>query len=178
MRSLNETVLEVNNKSWVILLGEKLKVAYCEEMNAWYLYMIQAQMMYDSPKVAQTYTEIGNDEFKDHSNKLLKALKTLYLDMSDIDSPYAWSVKTQKHPYTEPIYIIDGATKTIDVDASVRQAIANEYGSIDTYNEILRMIEFKLKDPQHNECYDNIYNDIQDIIKDEESHIEKLKSVL
>lgn len=175
MRTLNETVLETNNKSWVILLGEKLKVAFCEEMNSWYLYMIQSQMMYDNPKASKLFMEIANDEFKDHANKLLGALKTLYLDISDIDSPMSWTVKTQKHPYISPDYIIDGVTKTLDIDTNIRKAISNEYGSIDTYNDIIRMLEFKLNDPQHNECYDILYNDIQHIIDDEQEHIEKLK---
>lgn len=177
MRSLNETVLEVNNKSWVMLLGEKLKTAYCEEMNAWYSYMIQAQMMYDRPDVQKAFQEIGDDELKDHSVKLLQALKTLYIDISDIDAPQSWVVKTGKHPYISPSYIIDGATKTLDYDLNIKQEISNEYGSIDTYHEILRMIDCKIEDPHHNECYDLIKSDIEHIIEDEQEHIVKLMAL-
>ena len=155
------------SQQWINQLIEKLKVAFCEEMNAWYSYVITKPFLAggERKEIAETYEKNGDDEYEDHAEWLLERLNQLNADVSDIASPSDWSKKTTKHPYRVPQFK-DG---NICAACNLQDQIKNELDAIETYRDLVSFTEGK--DPVS-------HRKLREILADEEEHYQELKEHL
>lgn len=136
-----------------------LKDAFCEEMNAWYQYLIVAPFIKGNERteIAELFEVQAKDEYEDHALWLLERINTLGGDIKDIDSPDKWN-KTATHKYIVP-------DKSLTVKKAIEQNIVAEKNAIDTYIKIEKFT--RNVDPVTN-------RKIKDILADEEEHLQKL----
>ena len=155
------------SQQWINQLIEKLKVAFCEEMNAWYSYVITKPFLAggERKEIAETYEKNGDDDYEDHAEWLLERLNQLNADVSDIASPSDWSKKTTKHPYRVPQFK-DG---NICAACNLQDQIKNELDAIETYRDLVSFTEGK--DPVS-------HRKLREILADEEEHYQELKEHL
>ena len=155
------------DQSWVNELIEKLKVAFCEEMNAWYSYTITKPFLAggERKEIAETYEELGKDEYEDHAMWLLERLNQLNADVNDISSPDDWAKKTTKHPYRVPTFDDGNICST----CNLQDQIKNELDAIETYQDLVSFTEGK--DPVS-------HRKLKEILADEEEHYQELKEHL
>lgn len=148
---------------WVAQLIEKLKVAFCEEMQAWYSYIITEKFLVggERKEIADTYEDNAEDEYKDHAEWLLERINQLNGSIDDICSPEDWKVKTTKHPYVKPT--LHG--NLITSEENLKLQIKNELGAIETYNDLVNFT--REKDPV-------TYTKVKEILGDEQNHYQSL----
>lgn len=140
-----------------------LKDAFCEEMNAWYQYIIVAPFVKGNERseIVETLLEQAKDEYEDHALWLLDRINLLGGDCSGIDSPDSWN-RVATHKYIIP-------NKELTVQSVLKQNIEAERGAIETY----RKLEKFTRD------IDPVSNDkIKDILADEEEHLQNLLEYL
>ena len=152
------------DSKWVGALIDKLKVAFCEEMNAWYSYIITEKFLVggERKEIADTYEDNAKDEYEDHAEWLLERINQLNGDISDICSPEDWKSKTTKHPYVKPKISSDGLITSED---NLQLQIKNELGAIETYNDLVKFT--CEKDPV-------TYTKAKEILADEQEHYQEL----
>ncbi len=149
---------------WVANLIEKLKVAFCEEMNAWYSYIITEKFLVggERKEIADTYEDNAKDEYEDHAEWLLERINQLNGSISDICSPEDWKAKTTRHPYVKPTFSNGNLISSVD---NLQLQIKNELGAIETYNDL---VNFTCeKDPV-------TYTKVKEILGDEQGHYQEL----
>lgn len=146
----------VENRTKLI---EMLKVAFCEEMNAWYQYIIVAPFIKGPERKAiqDKLTEQAKDELEDHAYWLLERINRLGGGIKDIQSPDQWN-KIAVHKYILP-------DKELTVYSALEQNVQAERDAIETY---LAIEEFTRDiDPVTN-------LKIKEILADEEEHLQNL----
>ena len=165
-----EILGKANTQQWVEILIEKLKVAFCEEMQAWYGYIITNKFLTggERKEIADTYEDNAKDEYEDHAMWILERLNQLDATIDDISSPEDWKTLTVKHPYIRPVFpIIDekeDKTKIYSYN-NLSQQINAEMNAIETYQDLIEFTEGK--DPvTHRKC--------KEILEDEQSHYQSL----
>ena len=149
---------------WTKGLIDKLKVAFCEEMQAWYSYIITEKFLVggERKEIADTYEDNAKDEYEDHAEWLLERINQLNGDISDICSPEDWKTKTTKHPYNKPSFVNGNL---ISSEENLNLQIKNELGAIETYNDLVKYT--KDKDPV-------TYTKAKEILGDEQEHYQEL----
>ena len=162
MNSRQPTYLK-QDQQFIDTLINKLKVAFCEEMNAWYSYIISEKFLVggERKEIADTYQDQGKDEYEDHGLWLLERLNQLGADISDICSPEDWAHKATKHPYVKPKFV-DG---NISSKENLSLLIKNELGAIETYQDLVNFT--KDRDPV-------TYTKVKEILGDEQGHYQEL----
>lgn len=136
-----------------------MKDAFCEEMNAWYQYMIVAPFLRGNERheIAEAFEKHAKDELEDHGYWLLERINILGGDSKGIESPDYWNkVATHK-------YIIPNTGYT--VEAALDQNIEAEKGAIETYIKLEKAT--RDVDPGSN-------RKIKEILSDEEEHLQAL----
>ena len=156
----NSSHIDNKNKQRII---ELLKSAFCEEMNAWYQYVIAAPFLVGNERteIAEFYKEAAEDELTDHGYWILERINQLGGDPSDILSPNNWN-QLATHKYIIP-------NNKFDVVESIQQNIEAEEGAIETYVE--------LEGATRN--IDTTTNTkVKEILADEEEHLQELQEFL
>lgn len=142
-----------------------LKDAYCEEMLAYYQYIILANFVEDTINDKKLYKDIiddfienANEELEDHANWILKRLKELNTDWTGIENPSLIDqVATHK-------YIIPTST---NIDVCIAQITEAEKGAIETYTKLV----------EYTETRDKVTNKkMKEILKDEEKHLKEMNT--
>ena len=153
------------SSEWTQGLIDKLKVAFCEEMQAWYSYVFCKPFLVggERSEIEETYEENGEDEYEDHAEWLLERLNQLNAQVDDIASPSDWKTKTTKHPYIMPTFSSD-KSKISSTD-NLKIQVKNELGAIETYQDLVEYT--KEKDPV-------TYQKAKEILADEEEHYQAL----
>ena len=114
----------IKNKDILIKL---LKDAFCEEMNAWYQYLIVIPFIHgiERSAIQKRLKEIAKDEYEDHALWLLERISMLGGTPSWILSPQDWN-KIASHKYIMP-------SMEMSVNSIIEQNIKAERNAIDTY---------------------------------------------
>ena len=154
---INQTSADYIQDKDVII--EMLKDAFCEEMLAWYQYIVITPFLVGKERVAiqNDYLENAKDELEDHGYWLLERINQLGGTFAGIESPEDWN-RVATHKYIMP--------NLTDTKTSVLQMIEAEKGAIETYE---RIIEF-VKDKDH-----VTYKKLIDILADEQEHLQEMQ---
>lgn len=164
--SKEEPINEADTKELQISVNvseliKKLKDAFCEEMNAWYQYIIVAPFLKGNERtnIAADYAENADEELK-HAKWLLERINQLDGDYSDIDAPEFWD-KTATHKYIYPT--------GVDVAGSLKQMVEAEKGAIETYTDLEKFTRDK----------DVVTNTkVKEILADEQKHLQEMEEFL
>jgi len=144
-------------------LIDLLKDAFCEEMNAWYQYLIVAPFLKGNERteIAESFEEQAKDELEHHAYWLLERINMLGGCIDNIQSPDQWN-KIATHKYIVP-------DEALTVESALIQNIEAERGAIETY---LALEKFTRDiDPVSNQ-------EIKKILADEEEHLQVLLEYL
>ena len=135
-----------------------LKQAFCEEMLAWYQYIIIAPFLVgkERPSIQKDYFENAKEELEDHGYWLLERISQLGGNIEGIDRPECWNV-VAPHKYIKP--------DSYNTKDSVQQMIEAEHGAIETYKNLINAT--KDIDPV-------TYNKAIEILADEEEHLQEM----
>jgi bacterioferritin len=135
-----------------------LKQAFCEEMLAWYQYIIIAPFLVgkERPSIQKDYFENAKDELEDHGYWLLERISQLGGNIEGIDRPECWNV-VAPHKYIKP--------DSYNTKDSIQQMIEAEQGAIETYKNLINAT--KDTDPV-------TYNKAIEILADEEEHLQEM----
>lgn len=112
---------------------KRLNVAFAEEMNAWYGYIITKDFLVggERSEIEDFYEDAAKDEYEDHGMWLLERMNQLggspdmTLSLKDVDG-------AAKHKYIMPEFT-DGK---VPVKESLETNIRNEDGAIETYTDL------------------------------------------
>lgn len=153
----------VENKEEII---ELLKSAFCEEMNAWYQYIVIEPFLIGNERkeISELYKETAKDELEDHGYWILERINQLGGEPGDLLNPDNWN-KVAKHKYIQP----SAGLTNYDVVASIQQNIEAEKGAIETYINLEKVT--RDTDPVTNQK-------IKSILADEEEHLQSLQELL
>jgi len=157
--TLDELRLDNKNTNEVIRL---LKVAFCEEMIAWYQYIVIAPFISGSNRkdVEDFYKDAGKDEYEDHGLQILDRLNILGADITDISTPESWN-EIADHKFVVPV---------VDSIESIKQNIEAEKGAIETYN---KLVQASLN------ANDYVTHQLaKHILGDEQEHLQDLEELL
>jgi bacterioferritin len=135
-----------------------LKQAFCEEMLAWYQYIIIAPFLVgkERPSIQKDYFENAKEELEDHGYWLLERISQLGGNIEGIDRPECWNV-VAPHKYIKP--------NSYNTKDSIQQMIEAEQGAIETYKNLINAT--KDTDPV-------TYNKAIEILADEEEHLQEM----
>lgn len=144
-----------NGASEIIKL---LKQAFCEEMLAWYQYIIIAPFLVgkERPSIQKDYFENAKEELEDHGYWLLERISQLGGNIEGIDRPECWNI-VAPHKYIKP--------DSYNTKDSIQQMIEAEQGAIETYKNLINAT--KDTDPV-------TYDKAIDILADEEEHLQEM----
>lgn len=139
-----------------------LKQAFCEEMLAWYQYIIIAPFLVgkERPSIQKDYFENAKEELEDHGYWLLERISQLGGNIEGIDRPECWNV-VAPHKYIKP--------DSYNTKDSIQQMIEAEHGAIETYKNLINAA--KDTDPV-------TYNKAIEILADEEEHLQEMLDFL
>lgn len=147
----------VGDRLDINILIHMLKSAFCEEMNAWYQYMIVCPFLVGNERtsVQNDFEENAKEELE-HAHKLLERINQLGGDNLDISNPVYWN-QLATHKYIE--------CTSEDVLANVMIQISAEQGAIETYTRI---------EAYTRDC-DVVTNHlVKGILADEEKHLQEM----
>lgn len=148
-----------NGASEIIKL---LKQAFCEEMLAWYQYIIIAPFLVgkERPSIQKDYFENAKEELEDHGYWLLERISQLGGNIEGIDRPECWNI-VAPHKYIKP--------DSYNTKDSIQQMIEAEHNAIETYKNLINAT--KDTDPV-------TYNKAIEILADEEEHLQEMLDFL
>ena len=153
---------EVSPDSGMSKVIEVLKQAFCEEMLAWYQYIIIAPFLVgkERPSIQKDYFENAKEELEDHGYWLLERISQLGGNIEGIDRPECWNI-VAPHKYIKP--------NSYDTKDSIQQMIDAERNAIKTYKNLINVT--KDIDPvTHNKAIE--------ILGDEEEHLQEMLDFL
>ena len=135
-----------------------LKQAFCEEMLAWYQYIIIAPFLVgkERPSIQKDYFENAKEELEDHGYWLLERISQLGGNIEGIDRPECWNI-VAPHKYIKP--------DSYNTKDSIQQMIEAERNAIETYKNLINAT--KDTDPV-------TYDKAIDILADEEEHLQEM----
>ena len=139
-----------------------LKQAFCEEMLAWYQYIIIAPFLVgkERPSIQKDYFENAKEELEDHGYWLLERISQLGGNIEGIDRPECWNI-VAPHKYIKP--------DSYNTKDSIQQMIEAERNAIETYKNLINAT--KDTDPV-------TYNKAIEILADEEEHLQEMLDFL
>ena len=139
-----------------------LKQAFCEEMLAWYQYIIIAPFLVgkERPSIQKDYFENAKEELEDHGYWLLERISQLGGNIEGIDRPECWNI-IAPHKYIKP--------DSYNTKDSIQQMIEAEQGAIETYKNLINAT--KDTDPV-------TYDKAIEILADEEEHLQEMLDFL
>lgn len=139
-----------------------LKQAFCEEMLAWYQYIIIAPFLVgkERPSIQKDYFENAKEELEDHGYWLLERISQLGGNIEGIDRPECWNI-VAPHKYIKP--------DSYNTKDSIQQMIEAEHNAIETYKNLINAT--KDTDPV-------TYNKAIEILADEEEHLQEMLDFL
>lgn len=146
----------VQNRETLIRM---LKNAFCEEMNAWYQYLIITPFIKGNERseIQRKLEQQAKDEYEDHAMWLLERINRLGGTPEDILSPNDWN-NIATHKYIMP-------SSEFTVQTAIEQNIEAEKGAIETYIALEKFT--RDLDPVSNQK-------IIEILADEEEHLQTL----
>lgn len=149
---------EITPNSGASEIIKLLKQAFCEEMLAWYQYIIIAPFLVgkERPSIQKDYFENAKEELEDHGYWLLERISQLGGNIEGIDRPECWNV-VAPHKYIKP--------DSYNTKDSIQQMIDAEQNAIETYKNLINAT--KDTDPV-------TYNKAIEILADEEEHLQEM----
>lgn len=165
MKTLTEkTNQNIQDLPQIVLM---LKDAYCEEILAYYQYLILLNFAENSvgddklyKSIIADFKENAKDELEDHAFWILARLKELNADWVGLENPSLID-QVATHKYIVPT--------SKDVEVCVLQVAEAERGAIETYKKLI----------EYTESRDSITNKkMKKILKDEETHLKEMENFL
>lgn len=165
MKTLTEkTNQNIKDLPQIVLM---LKDAYCEEILAYYQYLILLNFAENSvgddklyKSIIADFKENAKDELEDHAFWILARLKELNADWVGLENPSLID-QVATHKYIVPT--------SKDVEVCVLQVAEAERGAIETYKKLI----------EYTESRDSITNKkMKKILKDEETHLKEMENFL
>lgn len=149
---------EITPNSGASEIIKLLKQAFCEEMLAWYQYIIIAPFLVgkERPSIQKDYFENAKEELEDHGYWLLERISQLGGNIEGIDRPECWNI-VAPHKYIKP--------DSYNTKDSIQQMIDAEHNAIETYKNLINAT--KDTDPV-------TYNKAIEILADEEEHLQEM----
>lgn len=149
---------EITPNSGASEIIKLLKQAFCEEMLAWYQYIIIAPFLVgkERPSIQKDYFENAKEELEDHGYWLLERISQLGGNIEGIDRPECWNI-VAPHKYIKP--------DSYNTKDSIQQMIEAEHSAIETYKNLINAT--KDTDPV-------TYNKAIEILADEEEHLQEM----
>jgi bacterioferritin len=149
------------------IIVQLLKNAFCEEMLAYYQYIILANFVKDTVNDTKLYKDIvddflenAKDELDDHAFWILKRLKELDTDWVGIENPELIN-QVAMHKYVMPT--------SVNLDICVQQVAEAERGAIETYKHLI----------EYTENRDSVtHKKMKAILKDEENHLKEMETFI
>ena len=149
------------------IIIQMLKNAFCEEILAYYQYIILANFVQNTVGDNKLYNDIvkdfkenAKDELEDHAFWLLNRLKELGTDWVGIENPSLLD-QIAMHKYVMP-------TDT-NLDVCVCQIAEAERGAIATYSHLIEYTE-------HRDAV--THKKMKAILKDEETHLKEMEDFI
>ena len=144
-------------------LVHKLQVAFAEEINAWYQYLIVIPFLHGQERknIEDFYKTAAEDEYEDHALWLLNRINELGHTPDEILDIYQLN-NVADHKFIVP-------NNDFDVKKSLLQNVEAEKGAIETYADLVNFT--KGVDPV-------THRKMKQILADEEEHLSELNDFL